>query len=117
MRILFPSNIYSSTFFKRLSYSKNITTYVCDNENYNVNNLSNKNEIMDKYQKELQKLFKNNDNRIKELRESLYISKKKIIVINQFIHLNTNLELKYFQYHLFHPFPYYNTFHPKTFRL
>lgn len=77
MRILLLSNTFSSTFFKRLPYSKKITTYICDSENYNVNNLSNKNEIMDKYQKELQKLFKKNDNRIKDLRKYLYISKKK----------------------------------------
>jgi hypothetical protein len=77
MRILLLSNTFSSTFFKRLPYSKNIITYIYDSKNCNVNNLSNKNEIMDKYQKELQKLFKNNDNRIKDLRKSLYISKKK----------------------------------------
>ena len=54
MRILLLSNTFSSTFFKRLPYSKKITTYICDSENYNVNNLSNK-----------------------DLRKYLYISKKK----------------------------------------
>ena len=46
MRILLLSNTFSSTFFKRLPYSKNIITYIYDSKNCNVNNLSNKYSLL-----------------------------------------------------------------------
>ena len=83
MVFLLLSNSLSYKFLKRFPCFSNITRniysskdYDINSINYNISNLNSKDKIMDKYQKELQNFFKNNDDRIKEIRNSLYKYKK-----------------------------------------